>query len=556
MIDVNTIFHLLGAFAFTFFGVKTFGETHRRLSGDRLKSSISLMRKNRFTGLLGGIGISLVSFSATEISLLIVSSVSTGILTALESIPFLLGAGIGSVLYSWLIALFGFWLPLTIFFPLAGIALIFYFFQDKQHRIYGDLIIGFCLIFLGIHELRNILPQADPSVLYPIFQNRMSHTLGEFLLFVIIGTLFTSLWKSSNATFVMLFLLSSKGWLGYELALAAILGANIGSVLAARLSAQNYNEAARSTARIFLLIKVLGVCWCFFLLPWLGTWLKSFTFLLTGEDPYHKAQVIPVALVLFHSLFNGINALVLINFPKKVAWIESRMGSSKEPEDNSLLELSPNLIIHPEMAILQAKAEAKKMAEIQEEAFSCLLSMINSSDVDEKEALSKQIASYEKVSDEREDKIGNFLTLLGEHHLSHINATRVSSLYKIIDNLESQTDRILSMSHFVLRSSIPYNRLPEQLRNSVRILASHIQDAFSYMRQNMEAEEGFYLEGADIKEREINDFWKIFKEGNQSSIEMNEYSYHAGGLVSDIMDNLEHLGNYIHNVSQATTGLK
>jgi len=134
------------------------------------------------------------------------------------------------------------------------------------------------------------------------------------LLFLLIGTLLTVVIQSSSATMAITIIMFYEGWIPFDMAAAMILGENIGTTITANLAAFVANYKAKRTARAHFIFNIAGVFW---MLLWFYPFLQGIDFLvqkIEGASPFVQVTAIPVALALFHTLFNIINTSLLINF--------------------------------------------------------------------------------------------------------------------------------------------------------------------------------------------------------------------------------------------------
>ena len=95
------IFSLVGSLALFLFGMKT-------MSGDRLRSILAAMTKNRVMGVLTGVLITALIQSSSATTVMVVSFVNAGLMTLGQSIGVIMGANIGTTVTAWIISAVGF----------------------------------------------------------------------------------------------------------------------------------------------------------------------------------------------------------------------------------------------------------------------------------------------------------------------------------------------------------------------------------------------------------------------------------------------------------------
>ena len=184
---------LIGALGMFLFGMNMMSESLQKVAGNKMRSILSSMTKNRFIGVLSGIIITSIIQSSSATTVLIVSFVNAGLLTLGESISVIMGANIGTTITAWLVSLIGFKFSIAeIAIPLIGLSLPFIFSKNDKRKTIGHLIIGFSLLFLGLEYLKTGVPdiKSHPEILN-FLQNYTNMGFLSILLFLLVGTILT-----------------------------------------------------------------------------------------------------------------------------------------------------------------------------------------------------------------------------------------------------------------------------------------------------------------------------------------------------------------------------
>ena len=125
---------LVGALGMFLYGMKVMSEGLQKVAGDKLRSILSVMTTNRFTGVLTGILITALIQSSSATTVMVVSFVNAGLLTLTQSISVIMGANVGTTVTAWIISIFGFKVDMAAFaLPLLAIALPLIF-SGKSNR--------------------------------------------------------------------------------------------------------------------------------------------------------------------------------------------------------------------------------------------------------------------------------------------------------------------------------------------------------------------------------------------------------------------------------------
>ena len=255
---------LLGAVGLFMYGMKVMSEGLQKVAGDRLRNILSAMTRNRLTGLLTGCLITALIQSSSASTVMVVSFVNAGLMSLAQSMAVIMGANVGTTFTAWIIALFGFKMDISVMvLPLMALAVVLLFINKSKSKSFGEFLIGFCFLFMGLNMISDYVPdlQSNPEI-FSFLQNYATPNLGGILLFSTVGLVVTAIIQSSAATFAIVLIMCSKGWITFELACALVLGSNIGTTITPILASMSGNVAAKRTAMGHLLFNLLGTIWC------------------------------------------------------------------------------------------------------------------------------------------------------------------------------------------------------------------------------------------------------------------------------------------------------
>ncbi|MBT8223135.1 MAG: Na/Pi symporter, partial [Eudoraea sp.] len=323
---ITDILSLLGALGLFLFGMKVMSDALLQLAGNRMRAILATMTSNRFLGITTGFLITSVIQSSSATTLMVVSFSNASLLTLPEAISVIMGANIGTTITAWLITILGFKVSMSaIALPLVGFGFLFTFSKKDHIKNWGGFIIGFAVLFIGLQFLKEAMPNINenPEIL-AFLSGYTTGGFGSVLLFMMIGTLLTVVIQSSSATMALTLLMTAQGWIPFEMAAAMVLGENIGTTITANIAAIVANFEAKRTARAHLIFNILGVVWMLILFyPFLDliSWLAQ---KLGSPSPYVQAAAIPVAISLFHTVFNILNTFLLVWFINPIAWLVER----------------------------------------------------------------------------------------------------------------------------------------------------------------------------------------------------------------------------------------
>ncbi len=553
LIDFLTLVGSLGLFLF---GMKVMSEALQKAAGSRMRQILASMTSNRFKGILTGFMITTLIQSSSATTVMIVSFVNAGLLSLIESIGVIMGANIGTTVTAWIISILGFNMKISVLsLPLIGIGMPLLFAKGSKTRYWGEFIIGFAFIFLGLEFLKQSVPdiKSHPEIL-SFLQNYTNMGFGSTLLFVLLGTILTVIIQSSSATMALTLVMCNNGWIPFEIAAAMVLGENLGTTITANLAALVGNVSSKRAARAHFIFNMIGVLWILAVMP---LFLRTISSVMVSSglgSPNESFSSVPIALSIFHSSFNIINTLLLIGMARVIERIVIWMVPQKEDDEEFRLKyISFGLLTTSEMSILQAKSEINHYSRRIGRMFGFVRKMFSATSSKEREKFGEKIAKYEKISDNIEMEIATYLTrILENRDITGVSSRRIRSMYKIIDEIESVADSCYNIMRTLSRKSESKATFSQEQRNNINKMFDLIEQAFEVMHENIElGYKHIVLEKALEVEEQINDLRNILKAEHLKNIEKKKYSYLAGVYYNDIFCEAEKMGDHIINVSES-----
>ena len=561
---------LLGALGMFLYGMNLMSAGLQKAAGSKMRSFLTAMTSSPFKGVLTGLGITSVIQSSSATTVMTVGFVNAGLLTLAQSIGVIMGANIGTTVTAWLVAWLGFKADISIFaVPLMAVGFILSLSKRDKRRHISELIIGFSLLFLGLSLMKESVPdlRETPEVL-AFIQDWTSFGFGSVLIFLIFGTVLTLVLQSSSATMALTLIMVNMGWIPFEMGAAMVLGENIGTTITANIAAAVGNANARRAAMAHTLFNVFGVCWALALFrPFLmlvGTTITWFG-LPNPMDIEHSATIAMTAdesmatlygVSMLHTLFNLFNTAILIWFVPVIVKIVSKTIKDKKSDDEDNVKLKfidAGPLSTAELAVGQARNEVIHFAEISRRGVDFIRRAINAKDAKEFEDMRQKLVKYEEVSDRIEYEIAQFLNALPEDSISEETRTETKRMYKIIGELESLGDSGESISRILARRNSHDKMFSDEQKAKLEVMLKSVEKAYDIMIENLNAETitPLGLRLATDCEIEINEERNNIREEEIHKIEEDGANYQSSVYYLDTVSEIERMGDFIINVSQA-----
>ncbi|MDF1673232.1 MAG: Na/Pi cotransporter family protein [Vicingaceae bacterium] len=554
---------LIGALGFFIYGMKIMSEGIQKAAGSSLRRILSVMTSTRFLGVGTGFLITCLIQSSSATTVMVVSFVNAGLLSLTESIGVIMGANIGTTLTGWLVSLFGFKFKIASFsLPILAIGFPMIFSNRDKLKSWGEFIIGFALLFMGLDALKQAVPdiKSNPSAVAFIADFADMGVLST-LIFVLIGTLLTVVVQSSSAAMAITLVLCNQGVISLEIAAAIVLGENIGTTITANVAALVANIHAKRAAVAHLIFNLFGVIWVVILFkPFLDLieilWVP-FHNLLKSINPEFVNGETEMQLSLFHTIFNITNSLLLIWFVNLIAKIVVKLVPSKGDADElyQLEYISSGIMSTPEIALLEAKKEVLKFGNLIKKMNKNVKLLLTEQDKKKVKYLLEKVKSHEDITDNLEAGVADYLAKISESEMSNASSIRVRGMLSIVGDLERMGDIYYQMSKAIERKiSEKIWFTPEQRQNLLKMF-DLLDLCLTTMVENLAKESGeVEINDALDKERELNSFRKKIRKEHFKNVEKGEYNFRSANVYSDLFNSIEKVGDHAINVTEGIIG--
>jgi phosphate:Na+ symporter len=568
------ILQILGALGVFLFGMKVMSEGVQKVAGDRMRGALAGMTRNRFSGVLTGLFTTTLVQSSSATTVLVVSFVNAGLLTLIQSIGVIMGANLGTTTTAWIVALIGKFDVGTVAIPMIGIGLPFFFIGKERGKHWGETLIGFGLVFLGLGLLKDSVPdlrtliKEDPGTadfIRNIIATINGHGFGTVLMFLVAGIVLTLTVQSSSAAMAITITCALNGWLGdidtnaigvFRNSAAIVLGENIGTTVTAWLASLGANTSARRAARAHFAFNVIGVIWCLALFYpfsnlvwWLADQLPTS---LKGATEAMKKSEIAFGTAIFHSTFNFVNICLLVWFIPQLAklvtwWVKEPAGGDS---GHKLRFISSTLVDVGELSLAEAESAVRSMAKQTSDMFDGLVDVMAKPEQD-LSARVRELKAMEDESDTMLHDITSYLIHCSTHEIGTGNATRITAMLRIVSELEAATDRIYRLVKLIQRKhqknrafDAPHYKELASISMQVRALLDVACNAISGV-------DGTALERANSIEDRVN---KLRKANNKSAaLRMQQGSeVQTEMLFIDLNNHFEAVANHSLNIVQAS----
>ncbi len=554
------ILKIFGSLALFIYGMKVMSDGIQKAAGSTFRNILRNMTKNKWYALLTGLLTTASVQSSSVTTVMTVSFVNAGLLSLIESAGIMIGANIGTTITGWLAAVLQYKVSIhELSLPLLVIAVPFLFSKNERYSFWGEFVVGFSLLFLGLNFLTLSIPPIDNNLeLFEWVRQYTDASLLTNLLFVLLGALLTIVLQSSSAAMVLTMTMSLKGWIPFEIAAALVLGENIGTTLTAEIAAIVANIHAKRSARVHTLFNLLGSVWMLMVLPIvLSAIAWGMTSFMNMQDPFVDVNAIPIGLSAFHTIFNALNAIIfIVALPYIVAlakWTIPKRDKSKSAAKKKLL--IGNTINSPELATVELKKDVAHFAEMIARMSDFVHKYFNTTDEEEQTALYSKIFKYEDITDRMRDEITEYITRLSRSEMTSRTSIRLRSLLSVSSELETIADIFLEIAQGINKkyeNKVWFN--PKQRRNvnkMMTLLDHSINETVSNLRMDK------YVDIDPTVSKELDDKVKqitakfrreYFDLSNQEDLNINSVV-----IYNTILNSLSTIQKHVYEIVESVT---
>lgn len=532
--SISNVIALLGGLGAFLFGMKYMGEGLEQAAGSRMKDLLEKLTRNPVRGFLLGTLVTVVIQSSSATTVMVMGFINAGVMDLAQATGVIFGANIGTTITSILIALDASGIsPFCIF---IGAFLMMYS-KKKTYRHVGQVILGFGLLFQGLHTMSGAM---SPLKDVPWFQNFIMNARNPFLgLFV--GILMCALIQSSSAAIGVLQALAMQGMMPLYFASFLVCGINIGSSVPTILSSLNARNNAKRAACIYLIYNIVGAV---VLVP--VTLLFPYTQWLGSAIPEPVFQI-----SVCHILFKVVSAAILLPLTNQVVRLTYRIIPKQKHEDALRLEyIDVNLIGNSLVTMLQIRSEVERMAGLVRANLVMAAEGMLGNDLSQ----SQKIRENEQVIDYLAGAISDYLVSINVMELSETESKYITRAYQVLNDLERIGDYaeiLVGLTEKCVDQSLVYSdqareELSEIYQNDMRLYDAAVED---FLHQNIEpAKIGQLLK----LYRSISKLTKQSQANHMDRMRGSECSATQGLVFVEVLNSLARVGGHSINVAQSS----
>jgi phosphate:Na+ symporter len=352
------VFHflqVLGGMALFLFGVDKLSEGMEKLAGNQIQVWLDRMTNKPIKGAVFGAVATALIQSSSLLMVTMIGLINANLMTLQQAIGVMMGQEIGTTLTAQIVAFkVG---DLCFLFIALGFVLV-EFVRGNGWREYGEIILGFGVLFLGMNLMSDALKVLAQSPMVAAWLTFMGRNIPAGIF---AGMVTTAIVQSSSAVTGLVVAMGISNAVTLPAAVAILLGANIGTCITGLVASLRLSKASRRASIAQILINVFGVL---LFLPF----LNPFTRLVSSTS-----TLLPRQIANAHTIFNVVVSVALFPFIKQITWLAERLV----PQGRSVAKPTLTAYIDerqfriPQVALQEAFRELHRLGEVTAQMLEC-----------------------------------------------------------------------------------------------------------------------------------------------------------------------------------------
>lgn len=413
---MEILVNLIGGIALLLWGIRMVRTGVTRAFGAPIRKALARSAGNRLSALAVGFGFTTVLQSSTATALITSSLAGRGYIPLAAALAIMLGADIGTTMVVQFFSLDIRWLSPVL---IAIGVFLFLSSDESRRRALARILIGLGLMLLSLKlVVATSLPLRESETVSVLMQPLTN----EPILAVLIAAGITWLAHSSVAIVLLVMSMAALHVISMHLALALVIGANLGGALTPVIINLGGPAAARRVSVGNLMVRGFGCIIAVAALPWLHPYLA-----MIDNNTSHM-------IANFHTAFNLAIAILFLPFIGPVSKAVTRLVPDRvtEGENGKPKYLEDSTLSMPAEALASATRETLRMGDEVEKMLEGAIDVFKVGDARQV----KEIEQQDDIVDNLHEAIKLFVTRITESELDTLESKRAIEILTFTTNLE------------------------------------------------------------------------------------------------------------------------
>jgi phosphate:Na+ symporter len=526
---VFRFFQLLGGMALFLFGVRMLSTGMEKLAGNQLQEWLDRMTNRPVKGaLFGAVATALVQ-SSSLLMVTMIGLINANLMTLEQAVGVMMGQEIGTTLTAQIVAFrIG---DFCLLFIALGFVLV-EFAPHRGWREYGEIILGFGVLFLGMNLMSGAL---SVLVEMPAVADWLAYMGQSLPAGVLAGTIATAVVQSSSAVTGLVVAMGISQAITLPGAIALLLGANIGTCITGLVASLRLSRSARRASIAQILINVVGVL---LFLPF----ISPFTTIVS-----HTSLLLPRQIANAHTIFNVVVSVVMFPFVRQIARAAELLVPKSADEEKPKLTayIDERQYRLPPVALTEAFRELTRIGEITAEMIDRGRRALVEDDMDAAQWVLEQEGEFvDPVCVILED----FVNTLMQGNLSVSQQRRCFQLKNLITDIERVGDLTENLAQAAQKKVAHGVRFSVQAIEELDQLCQHTHRTYAYALQAVRGNDQALARRACRLEDEFDQLYLEARQGHIDRLLTGICQPEADVLFIESLRNLERISDHADNL--------
>ena len=525
----QTILQTIGGLAIFVYGVTLLSEGLEKVAGDKLLTFLEKTTGNRVKGFFFGVVAVGLLQSSGMLMVTMIGLINAGMMTLEQSIGIMLGQEIGTTVTGQMVA---FNLKsYDLVFLAIGFYLLF-FTKNKKWQMVGQPLFGFGLVFIGI----NMMAEAGKTFSQlPAFQELLITISRNTVMGVLIGTIFTALLQSSSAMTGLVIALGKSNSISLVVAIALILGANIGSCIMGWLASIRSTLNAKRASYAQILINIGGVLLFLPFIPQFTNFIAT-----TSSD-------LPRQIANAHTIFNIVVSLVLFPLVKPLTKFVKKIvgGNKEENKEKKTRYLDDRFLNTPFVAVAIAKKEVLRLGKLTH----AMLKNAEKSYVQGKTKFASRVLEQEPDVDEISHLVNHFMEAVPGEKLNTEEHKMLERLKHLVTDIERVGDHSVNLAEFALQMEKKNIKISKFARHELKEFFKVVDCTYAMSLKAFAEQDYSLIDQVVQNEDEVDRLEKKCKRGHVQRLRKGLCQPEADPIYVETLRNLERISDHAYNIA-------
>ena len=529
----------VGGLGMFIYGMQIMAQGLENAAGDRMKSLLGVLTKNKFFGVLLGAFITAVIQSSSATTVMVVGFVNAGIMNLQQAMGVIMGANVGTTITGWLVSSVEwaeFLSPSTLA-PLAIMLGVIIMLTGKRRssKDVSSIVIGFGLLFVGISTMSaSVAPLKDSEAFCSIFV-KLGHNP---ILGIIAGAVVTAVIQSSSASVGILQSLAAAGLVPFGAAIYIIMGQNIGTCVTAILSSMGAKKNAKTAALMHLLFNIIGTVLFS---------IVAIIYLKTVNPAWATGTITQTQISMVHTIFNIATTVMLFPLSDYIIKLAKKIGKVEDGEkDDSMVLLDERMMETPSLALQSLFSEVIRMGHIVEKSLQVAKDVLFSLNEDEIQLLREDEETVDKLS----AGITSYAIKLTSLQISQREHQDVAHILQVVSDMERISDYCENISEFaeaLAEKKVMFSEVGrEHLTEMIEVCTDSYLNALKAFEENDKDSALKTIE----KETEADGMEISLRAKHIERLTNNQCNTEAGIVFLDTLVCMERISDHARNIAE------